>query len=99
MISQEEFCKIKPGMSVQIVSRWNQNTCQNTYGRMDRYLGRIVTVSFISKQKGYIGIIQDEDDDLTNWSWNRFCIDRIIYPTERNRDYSIVNINQGGLYG
>ena len=76
-----EIEDLEVGMKVKIVDQWNAHTCQNPDGRMDRWLGQIVTVAEVqlgSNGDGYIFIEEDKLEDYGHWYWNKHCIDYIV---------------------
>lgn len=72
-----EIGKLSPGMRVKVVDQWNENTHENHSGRMDKYLGKVVTIKATSRLAAYI-----EEDDRGNgrrWCFNKWCFDHIVY--------------------
>ena len=72
-----EIKKLYPGMRVKIVDQWNENTRENSNGRMDKYLGQIVTI----KEVGFSYALIEEDDrgNGLHWHFNKWCFDHIVY--------------------
>lgn len=71
-----EIKDLEVGMKVKIVDQWNAHTCQNPDGRMDRWLGQIVTVAELVG--GAVFIEEDEAGGSIHWLWNKHCIDHIV---------------------
>ena len=70
MITVEEYNDLKPGDQVQIVSSWGPGCCQNLRGKMDCWLGQVMTVS----ELGPHTMVEDKGV----WLWNHCCIERIL---------------------
>lgn len=68
--------QLSPGMHVKIVDQWVPGCYQNDAGRMDKYLGQVVTVLEI--RDDYILIEEDEKDYFGHWYWNSRCLDCIM---------------------
>lgn len=60
--------KYKVGDKVRIVSKWGPKCNQNPFGRMDKYLGQVLTIKEIARNLYYVM----EEDPM--WVWNEFCI-------------------------
>ena len=71
---------LHPGDRVRIVSEWNGNCQQNSEGRMDHWLGSIMTVRSVSG--GFAHMEEDVNDrgKHIGWAWNKFCIDEVLPP-------------------
>lgn len=63
---------IKPGDKVRIVSKWNENTSQDMFGSMDKYLGTIMTVKFV----GWNELTMREDGGC--YVWNAASIAEVL---------------------
>lgn len=61
-----------PGNKVEIVSQWNLECYENSDGKMDKYLGTIMTVREITSRYA----LMNEDD--REWAWYPAAIARII---------------------
>lgn len=59
--------KYKVGDKVRIVNKWNCNTCESTLGGMDKYLGKVLTVSQV---KGTCYYMRESG----GYVWNDACI-------------------------
>lgn len=75
-----ELNSLHVGDKVRIVDRWNEHTCENTSGLMDRWLGTVMTVARI----GCFSASMVEDDG--KWAWNSDCIEEIVYDTPIDLD-------------
>jgi len=68
---------LRPGDRVRIVDHWNSRCCQNTDGRMDHWLGTVMTV-----WKCFWARVDMEEDRSENdglgWVWNAYCIEEIV---------------------
>ena len=80
VISQEEFDNLQPGDKVRVVSEWNDHSCENCHGYMDKYLGMVVTVEGF--RYGSVQIEEDKNDPHQRWSWGRHCFCEVISPKE-----------------
>lgn len=64
--------KYKPGDKVVIVDKWGPDCLQNYEGKMDHWLGQVMT---IKTDKGYYRMVEDaEENDGNGWFWNNSCI-------------------------
>ena len=68
--------KYKVGDKVRIVSKWGKGCYQNRSGKMDKWLGKIMTVRYVSKR--WYQMVEDSEDSTENggygWLWNENCI-------------------------
>ena len=66
----EEFRTLKPGDKVVIVSEWEDpvNGWQNHAGKMDRWLGRVMTIRSIGEAFAFMTEDQEERNGV-GWSW------------------------------
>lgn len=55
----------KVGDKVRIVDHWNDNCCQNMEGKMDKWLGKVMTIAGMTRWESYR---MKEDNGL--WCWN-----------------------------
>lgn len=69
--------KYKVGDRVRIVKKWNKDTCQSTFGGMDKWLGKVMTIK--TATKSIDGCYQMEEDPT--WYWNNACIDGLVKDT------------------
>ncbi len=81
--------ELSPGMRVKIVDKWNQNCNRNPDGRMDKYLGKIVTI--LEVLYGAAIIEEDTDDGPSHqgghWRWNEYCFDYIVYDEDESESF------------
>ena len=70
---------LRVGDRVKIVDGWNAYTSENSAGKMDKWLGAVMTVKEI--YDGFC-IMKEDQNDRTGffhgWSWNKYCIDCIV---------------------
>lgn len=65
--------KYKVGDRVRIVSEWGEGCCQNALGKMDKWLGKIMTVKYVGRS--WYRMVEDtKEPDGTGWVWNENCI-------------------------
>lgn len=82
------------GDKVLIVSKWNDHTEENPEGRMDKYLGTVMTIRNIVRG-GYK--MQEDKNDYNNdgWFWNDYCI--VGKVDENNLKRKLIRDNNGKL--
>ena len=70
--------ELKPGCLVKLKNE--RGDCWNVAGRMDRYIGRIVTISKIHQNNGneWFEIVQDIDDVRTPWIFGIEDIQEVV---------------------
>lgn len=70
--------ELKPGCLVKLNNE--RGACWNWAGKMDRYIGRIVTISKISPEDGidWFQIIQDLGDNETAWLFGIDDIQEVV---------------------
>lgn len=59
------IAELSPGMRVKIVDQWVNGCCQNDAGRMDKYLGQIVTILSVGRYAAHI------EEDAGECGWHR----------------------------
>lgn len=65
------------GDSVKIIDKWPGNIGQNSAGKMDKYLGKIVTVSAI--EYGNFRILEDNYENFgVKWFFSGEMVDYIL---------------------
>ena len=72
---------IMPGDRIRIVDKWGPRCYEDVYGRMDRYLGEIMTVKSLVRSNGSVDCVRCEEDqnDLPGgWCWYPAAIAEII---------------------
>lgn len=71
--------KYKVGDKVRIVEKWNEYTCQSCFGRMDKWLGKVMTIRKVIPGFTSFGVYQMEEDKHEHigegWLWNDACIE------------------------
>ena len=70
--------ELKPGCLVKLKNE--RGDCWNWEGRMDRYIGRVVTISKIRQNNGneLFEIVQDLDDVRTTWLFGIEDIQEVV---------------------
>lgn len=70
--------ELKPGCIVKLKNE--RGNCWNWAGRMDRYIGRVVTISNIHQNNGidWFQIIQDLGDNETTWLFGIKDIQEVV---------------------
>lgn len=66
------------GMRVKIVNEWDDDCGQNGEGRMDHWLGQIMTVR--ETYSDSVMMQEDSGEGILGhgWYWNAHCIDYIV---------------------
>ena len=81
---------LSPGMKIKIVDQWVPGCKEDSGGRMDYWLGQIVTVRTILHES--IHIEEDRGEFLGNgWYWCPAAIDCIVQdedPFQNDHDFS-----------
>ncbi len=65
--------KYKVGDKVRIVSEWGKGCCQNKEGRMDKWLGKVMTVRRADRST-YRMVEDGGDNEMFGWFWSENCI-------------------------
>ena len=65
--------KYKAGDKVRIVSKWGEGCCQSQTGRMDKWLGKVMTVRDVGITL-YRMVEDIEDNESGGWAWTENCI-------------------------
>lgn len=65
--------KYKVGNRVRIVSEWGKGCYQNSKGKMDKWLGKVMTVKSVGKTL-YKMVEDAEDNEKYGWYWSENCI-------------------------
>lgn len=76
-----ELSKLKPGAKVKIIDSWVDGCRQNSDGKMDHWLGKVVTVKEIRNK--YFIIEEDYGEfrlQSGHWHWFPNAVDYIVYP-------------------
>lgn len=70
--------KYKVGDKVRIVNKWGQGCCQNGLGRMDKWLGKNMTIRAICFGRSY-KMKEDAIENCGNgWAWSGNCIAGLV---------------------
>lgn len=66
--SEENKMKYKVGDKVRIVSKWGKGCCQNSLGKMDKWLGKIMTVRYVGEW--WYQMVEDRKENIGDgWRW------------------------------
>ena len=65
--------KYKVGDKVRIVSEWGKGCYQNSNGKMDKWLGKVMTVRYVGITL-YRMVEDIEDNEWGGWVWSENCI-------------------------
>ena len=65
--------KYKVGDKVRIVSKWGEGCCQNPNRKMDKWLGKVMTVRYAGITL-YRMVEDTEDNEWGGWVWTENCI-------------------------
>ena len=84
--------ELKPGCIVKLKNE--RGDCWNWEGRMDRYIGRVVTISNIHQNSGieWFEIVQDLDDVRTTWIFGIEDIQEVVsipLPEDQTATYNL----------
>lgn len=66
--------KYEVGDKVKIIDKWIPGCAQNHEGRMDKYLGKVMTIRYITYDGAY-KMVEDEKEHCGGWYWNNKCIE------------------------
>lgn len=66
--------KYKVGDKVRIVNKWSKGCCQNDLGRMDKWLGKNMTIRAICFGRSYKMKEDATENCGDGWLWNENCI-------------------------
>lgn len=81
--------ELREGDKVKIVDAWCEGCGENNEGRMDKYLGRLVTVRRVYDNS--ISIEEDQGDRGGGWSWFPAALepaeDHLEYEPESDEDF------------
>lgn len=66
--------KYKVGDKVRIVRKWGKGCCQNDLGRMDKWLGKNMTIRAICFGRSYKMKEDATENCGKGWAWNENCI-------------------------
>ena len=84
--------ELKPGCLVKLKNE--RGYCWNWAGRMDRYIGRVVTISKIHQNNGieWFEIVQDINDNETTWLFGTDDIQEVVsipLPEDQTATYNL----------
>ena len=73
--SEENKMKYKVGDKVRIVSEWGKGCCQSLNGKMDKWLGKIMTVRCVDFPRLGYRMVEDAEDNVGyGWLWTERSI-------------------------
>ena len=85
--SEENKMKYKVGDKVRIVSKWGKGCCQNQKGKMDKWLGKVMTVKSVGETS--YRMVEDAEDNVGyGWLWTErsiaglACENKIVITTD-----------------
>lgn len=65
--------KYNVGDKVRIVSKWGEGCCQNQNGRMDKWLGKVMTIRYVGEL--LYRMVEDTIENIGDgWLWTENCI-------------------------
>ena len=71
--SEENKMKYKVGDKVRIVSKWGKGCCQIPNGKMDKWLGKVMTVRYVGKW--WYQMVEDRKENIGGgFVWTENCI-------------------------
>lgn len=80
--------KYKVGDKVRIVSKWGKGCYQNKEGRMDKWLGKVMTVRYVGKS--WYEMVEDTEENIGGgWCWMECsiaglaCEKKIVITTDK----------------
>ena len=89
--------ELKPGCLVKLKNE--RGDCWNWEGRMDRYIGRVVTISEIHQNNGieWFKIVQDLDDVRTTWIFGIEDIQEVVSIPLPEDQTATCNLNASAI--
>ena len=89
--------ELKPGCLVKLKNE--RGDCWNFEGRMDRYIGRVVTISNIHQNNGieWFEIVQDLDDVRTTWIFGIEDIQEVVLIPLPEDQTATCNLNASAI--
>ena len=69
--------KYKIGDKVRIVDKWRDSRCHDGSGRMDKWLGKIMTVRYVGVSS-YRMVEDIEENKCGGWYWAEHCIAGLV---------------------
>lgn len=89
--------ELKPSCLVKLKNE--RGDCWNAEGRMDRYIGRVVTISKIYSEgkNEYFEIVQDIDDNETTWLFGTDDIQEVVSIPLPEDQTATCNLNASAI--
>lgn len=89
--------ELKPGCLVKLNNE--RGACWNWAGKMDRYIGRVVTISKIHQNNGneWFEIVQDLDDVRTTWIFGIEDIQEVVSIPLPEDQTATCNLNASAI--
>lgn len=76
------------GDRVKIVKHWDGKTCQNHFGLMDKWLGKIMTISGMALGS-YLMKEDNDENGGGGWLWNKHCIEGKVVSEDEREDKTL----------
>lgn len=89
--------KYKVGDKVRIVAEWGDGCGQNSFGLMDKWLGKVMTIKKLLTNCGKLAYEMEEDQEENyglGWHWNEKCISGLANKFNVGERYKV-----GGIIG
>ena len=80
MFSYPKRLKYKPGDRVRIVSKWPSDSLYNREGRMDRWLGKVMTIRSTTQNEAYHMYEDQNEYGGDGWFWYPNMIAGLAQP-------------------
>ena len=87
--------ELKPGCLVKLKNE--RGDCWNVAGRMDRYIGRVVTISKMHENNELFEIVQDLDDVRTTWIFGIDDIQEVVSIPLPEDQTATCNLNASAI--
>lgn len=85
----------KVGDKVRITTDKSKSSCWNSDGKMDHWLGKVMTIK--SGIYVYTMIEDQEENDGNGWFWNDYMIDCLVDEYKEPEDWSDSEIQQARI--
>lgn len=68
--------KYKVGDKVRIVSKWGVGCYQNSFGQMDKHLGKVMTIKEVHSD--FYRMVEDQEECACGWNWFEPAIECLV---------------------